>query len=96
MRTLIVAMLVVLGAAVVGAEDVNAPKIKDEVALSIRSLQVQVLVLQENDAVKNYLGLTQQLKAKYDSALKDSGIDGAKYQLNPMSLMVEAVPTKEK
>lgn len=93
MKTVLCLMLLVTTG--VFAEDVQAPKLKDEIALSIRSLQVQVLVLQEDDKVKQYLSATNQLKAKYDSALKDSAIDPLKYQLDPLTLTVVPVPAKE-
>ncbi len=99
MRTIkeaLIALIIVLGTmlGVAVAEDVTTPKLKDDVALSLRNLQVEVLILQNQEPVKRYIDLTQQLSAKYSSALKDSGIDSTKYQLDPVSLGIVAIPAK--
>jgi hypothetical protein len=98
---------VVFIAAVLHAQEVKAPpKLKDSVALELKSLQlkvaesnIQLLQLQQQfsrtqDEAQKAQAL---LMEKLHSALKDSGLDEKKYDLDPNTLEIKehAQPDKK-
>lgn len=98
LTTLFMAALLTFGMA--RAQD-KKPVLTPEVALEIRNMQwEQAKIQMQMDAIKaQYLELQnqtiargQELKGKLDTAVKRSGLDEKKYELNPDTLAVTEKP----
>lgn len=85
----------------IAAMSQDAPKLKPEVALAIRNLQLQrsenqtrLLVLQAQafDAQQTVKNLDVQIAEKLKTALQDSGLDPEKYLLESRTLEVQPRP----
>lgn len=79
------------------AQDAKVPKLKDSVALELRTLQlqitnmnVQILQLQQQQAQVN-----NQYVAHLQTALKDSDLDDTKYELDAGTLVVKEKPQEK-
>lgn len=88
-------------AAMVQAQDVKAPKLKDSVALELRTLReqiansnVQLLLLEKQykSTQEQQAQLNGAYTGKLRTALKDSDLDETKYQLDSNTLDVKEKP----
>ena len=82
-------ILVILITCTLNAQEAKAPapRLKDSVALNLRTMQVQFLSMQQQlNQIQN------QYAAALSTALKESDLDPEKYELDPNTLVVREKP----
>lgn len=84
------------------AQEAKAPKLKDSVALELKTLQLQIsndnvqallLEKQYKTVQDNLIQLNGTYVGKLKTALKESDLDETKYQLDPNTLDIKEKPS---